>query len=428
MIGIVGRPSADMIFYNIGELVTMSGNSRRPVKFPSPDSLGVLSTSDLCVAVNSGKIAFVGRRSDLPDKFSTAGANEIDCEGQLVLPGFVDSHTHSIFAGSREQELSEKLSGMSYLDILKSGGGILRTVRETNAATDEDLISQTEARLRRMTSFGTTTFEIKSGYALTVSGEVRLLELIEKIRANLGYDLSSTILSAHAIPPDYEGRSEAYVSEVVIPSVNVAAERKLATFCDVFLEEGIFGYREAESILSQAARQGFLLKIHADEFSDQRGAELAARLHAVSADHLGRSSLSGIKDLSTSGSVAVLLPGTLFSSFVGTYAKARQFIELGVPVAIATDLSPNSWIESMQFVISLACYGMRLSVEEALVAATVNSAHAISRARDVGSIEIGKKANLLLCSVKNYRQVPYRMGSNIVDKVIRDGRVCHENS
>jgi imidazolonepropionase len=193
------------------------------------------------------------------------------------------------------------------------------------------------------------------------------------------------------------------------------------------LEEGVFGYKEAEIILNHASRVGLETKIHADEFSDQNGAALAAKIKTVSADHLGRSSLEGISRLAKSGVVAVLLPGTLFSSFVGTYAKGSQFIELGLPVALATDLSPNSWIESMQFVISLACYGMRISVEQALVASTINGAHAISRAGEVGSIEAGKNADILICDVSNYNQIPYRIASNVVRTVIKSGQIVKEN-
>jgi imidazolonepropionase len=421
------RLNADLILYNIGELLTLSGTSEEPVRLPTAKTLGVLNTDGLCVASSGGRIAYVGRRSDLNEDFATGGSTEIDCHGKLVMPGFVDSHTHSIFAGSREGELSSKLSGMSYLEILKSGGGILKTVRETNQAADSDLLSQTLARLERMGTYGTTTFEVKTGYSLTVSGEIRLLELLERIRKEFGFDVVSTLLSAHAIPEEYTKKTDIYISEVVMPSINVAAERGLAKFCDVFLEEGVFGYAESESILSHASRVGFSTKIHADEFSDQRGAELGAKVGVVSADHLGRTSLEGASLLAGTSAVAVLLPGTLLSSFVATYAKARQFIDLGLPVAIATDMSPNSWIESMQFVVSLACYGMRMTVEEAIVAATINGAHAISRGNDVGSIEVGKRANLLLCQVENYRQVPYRIASNIVAKVIRDGKLSIEN-
>jgi len=418
------RPGIDLVLHNIGELLSLSGTSSKPVRFPNVETLGLLRTEELCVGVASGRIAFVGRRSELNGEFATTQATDIDCHRQLVMPGFVDAHTHAIFAGSREGELSAKLAGKSYLEILESGGGILKTVRDTRKASDSELISQTSSRLERMASFGTTTVEIKSGYALTVSGEIKLLELLEKLRSSYDYDIVPTLLSAHAVPPEYSGKVEAFVSEVVTPSVNIAAERRLAKFCDVFLEEGVFGYPESEGILSHAERIGLQTKIHADEFSDQHGAELGAKIGVVSADHLGRSSLEGISALAKTNSVAVLLPGTLFSSFVGTYAKARQYIDLGLPVAIATDLSPNSWIESMQFVISLACYGMRITPEEAIAAATINGAHALSRASDIGSIEVGKRANLLICNVENYLQIPYRIASNVVDRVLRNGKLA----
>ena len=421
------RVNADLLLTNIGELLTMAGNSSKPVTFPDLRSLGLRNGQELCVAVSGDRIIFVGKRSEMPDTINTGTAEEIDCESRLVLPGFVDCHTHAIFAGSREDELTSKLAGATYLDILKSGGGIQKTVKETNQASDNEILSQTRARLNRMIALGTTTFEIKSGYALTVSGEIRLLELLQKLRSEERYDITSTLLSAHALPPEYATRPSAYLQEVVIPSINLCAERSLASFCDVFLEDGVFDYRDSEMILTQAARVGLKTKIHADEFSDQGGADLAAKLRAVSADHLACSSLEGIAKMARNGVVGVLLPGTLFSSFVGSYAQARQFIEAGLPVAIATDLSPNSWIESMQFVISLGCYGMRMSVEEALVAATINGAHALSLGGELGSIEVGKKADILICNATNYQQIPYRIASNVVQKVIKGGRLIREN-
>jgi imidazolonepropionase len=421
------RPSADLILNNIGELLTLADHSSTPVVFPDIQSLGIQRTSNLCIAISGDTIVFVGNRSDLPDHASADSAEEIDCSSRLVMPGFVASHTHAIFAGSRENELAAKLAGASYLDILKSGGGIQKTVQDTNAATDHDLLSQTRRRLERMVASGTTTFEVKSGYALTISGEIRLLDLLQKLRSEGKFDITSTLLAAHALPLEYTGKSAAFVQDVVVPSINVCAERNLATFCDVFLEEGAFNFKEAEMILSHAGRIGLETKIHADEFSDQSGAELAGRLRTTSADHLGRSSLEGISHMARSGVIGVLLPGTLFSSFAGSYARARQFIERGLPVAIATDLSPNSWIESMQFVISLACYGMRTSAEEAIVASTINGAHALSRGNEIGSVEVGKKADILVCEIPNYHLLPYRIGSNVVQKVIKNGQIIHEN-
>ena len=442
------RPRAGLVLTNVGELVTLAGHSARPAIHPSGETVGVLRTQELCIASSSGKIAFIGRRSDLAEELETTSATTwLDCEGALVTPGFVDPHTHAIFSGNRAFELSMKLSGMSYIDILRAGGGILKTVRETNEASDDQLIAETCRRLDRMTSFGTTTMEVKTGYALTVNGELRLLELLRRIRVEKGYDVVPTLLSAHAIPQEYyrqrpsertlqgagnveSGRAarRRYMEEVVMPSINVCAERSLSPFCDAFLEEGVFGYSEAEKILRHALRCGMKVKLHADEFSDLGGAKLASEVGAVSADHLGRASLDGMRMLAASGrTVAVLLPGTLFSSFSGAYAKAREMIELGVPVALGTDLSPNSWIESMQFVISLACYGMRLTPEEALTAATINAAHAVGRADTVGSLELGKNFDALVFGLKSYLEIPYRIGSNNVRYVIKSGKVVRES-
>ncbi|HZW54998.1 MAG TPA: imidazolonepropionase [Nitrososphaerales archaeon] len=439
------KPKADLILTNIGQLVTLAGHSRRPAIRPSVETIGVLKSEGegLCVASSSGRVAFIGKRSDLNEMLEvTSESTEIECKGNLVTPGFVDSHTHAIFAGSREFELSMKLSGMSYLEILSAGGGILQTVRQTNEASDEELLKQTSRRLDRMMSYGTTTMETKTGYALTVNGEIRLLELLHRLRAEKGYDIEPTLLSAHAIPREYlaKGKSgsdtkeqilertqnvgiQKYIDEVVIPSINISSERSLSRFCDVFLEEGVFSFRDAERILNHALRCGMRVKVHADEFSDQGGAKFASELGAVSADHLGRASLEGMRALAASRTVAVLLPGTLFSSFSGAYAKAREMVELGVPIALGTDLSPNSWIESMQFVISLACYGMRLTPEEAITAATINGAHAIGRADSVGSIELGKYFDVLVFDLKNHQEIPYRIASNNIRYVIKMGKV-----
>ncbi|MHB8565920.1 MAG: imidazolonepropionase [Nitrososphaerales archaeon] len=422
------RPKADLVLKNIGQLVSMAGHSLSPAVRPTSDSIGLVDgrKKDLCMASSEGRLVYIGNSSSLSEHTVTSSAQEIDCGQRLVTPGFVDSHTHAIFAGSRERDLAMKIAGMSYLDILGQGGGILNTVEQTLEATDEELVAQTRKRLDNMISFGTTSFEVKSGYALTVSGEIRLLEMLKILASEGGYDIEPTLLSAHAIPKEYAGRNQAYIEDVVIPSINVCSERSLASFCDVFLEEGVFGFKEAERILSHALRCGLKIKIHADEFSDQGGARLASILNAASADHLGRASIDGMKRLARRGTLAVLLPGTLFSSFAGAYANAREMIELGVPIAIATDMSPNSWIESMQFVVSLASYGMRLSPAEALAAVTINGAHAISRAHDVGSLEVGKYFDALIFDLENYSQIPYRLGSNNVMTVVKRGKVIRD--
>jgi len=254
------------------------------------------------------------------------------------------------------------------------------------------------------------------------------LELLRRLKEKEeGFDIEPTLLSAHAIPEEYVGRNAQYISEVVLPSIDVCSNHTLSRFCDAFLEEGAFGFRDSERILEYAQMKGLELKIHADEFSDQGGARLAAKMSCVSADHLGKASDEGIAALAHSAVVAVLLPGTLLSSFVGTYARGREMIRSGVPVAIATDLSPNSWIESMQFICSLACYGMKLTPEEALVGATINGAHAILRNSNVGSIEVGKYFDALIFDLNNYVQIPYMIGTNRVNKVLKQGKVVAEN-
>ncbi len=420
------RDKADVIFTNLGEVLTLSGTSSKAVIHPTSETLGILRGSDMAIAASSGKITYIGKSADLNEVVDSSSALEVDCKKKLVVPGFIDSHTHAIFAGSREEELNLKLSGHSYLEILGMGGGILKTVKETRNATQEDLVKQTKDRLDRMVSLGTTTFEIKSGYGLTVKDEIRLLETISFLRNNKEYDIEPTLLSAHAIPQEYSHSVNSYVEEVVKPTINITSDRSLARFCDVFLEKGVFGVKEARRILEYGKAKGLLPKLHADEFSDLGGAQLSAEVSAVTADHLLKSSPEGIGHLARSGVISVLLPGTSLSSFAGNYANAREIINRGGAVALGTDLSPNSWIESMQFVISLACYGMKMTPTEAIVAATINSAHAIDRARDVGSIEVGKSCDLLVLNLRNHEELPYRIGSSNILNVVKKGKVLRD--
>ncbi len=389
--------------------------------------MGILKDCDsgLCIASSKGRIIFVGKANELGNSIDTSSATELDAQGKLVLPGFIDSHTHAIFAGSRETELADKLAGRSYLEILQSGGGILKTVRDTRKASDSEIIEQTRDRLKRMLSYGTTTAEVKTGYGLHVKTEIRLLEIIRELGKRQNCELVPTLLSAHAIPPEFSNDPNSYIEQVVKPTIDHSSENHLAKFCDVFMEEGVFGFTQTKDILEYAKKKNLALKIHADEFSDLGGAELAAELSATSADHLMKSSEKGMEALSRSRTVSVLLPGTTLSSFAPTYAKAREFISRGCPVALATDLSPNSWIESMQFVISLACHTMRLTSVEAIVGATINAAHAIGQAKDLGSIEVGKSCDLLIMNLTNHNELAYRIASNNVRTVIKKGRIVH---
>lgn len=417
------RKKANLVITNIGQLLTVAGFSQKPAIRPSEQSLGILSGPDVCIAAENEKICFVGKKSEIHESVDLTSAIEIDAREALVLPGFVDPHTHCLFAGSRENELSYKLQGLSYMEILSKGGGIADTVRQTRKASDEDIIEQTKSRLDRMTESGTTTFEIKSGYGLSLDDEIRLLSILQKIRDTSNFDIVPTLLSAHALPDEFKADAEGYIRKVVLPSANVASERKLASFFDVFMEQGVFDADQCKRMLEYAKNRGFALKIHADEFSDLGGSKMAADLRVVSADHLLCASASGLKSLAESGVISVLLPGTSLSSFAGRFADARSIIETGGAVALGTDLSPNSWIESMHFVICLACYCMKMTSSEAIVAATINAAHAVGRAGDVGSVEAGKRCDLIITNLRNYKEVPYRLGSNIINSVVKNGKV-----
>jgi imidazolonepropionase len=424
------KKKADLLVRNVGQLVTMSGHSMRPCLHPNESSLGLIeggASGKVCLASKEGKICFIGFLSELSDTIDSTSATEIDAGGALVLPGFVDCHTHAIFSGSRESELNDKLSGLPYLEILKKGGGILRTMRETRAAKDSQIFDETHERLERMVSYGSTTIEIKTGYGLDVSNEIRLLRIIKRLSELPGSDVVPTLLSAHAIPPEFSGNACGYVETVVKPTIDAASKERLAEFCDVFMEEGVFGAEETTTILEYAGSKGLKKKIHADEFFDLGGAALGAKTHVVSADHLMHASSEGIKALAQSSVVSVLLPGTSLSSFSPMYANAREIIRLGGAVALATDNSPNSWIESMQLIISLACYLMKMTPAEALIGATINAAHALSRGSNVGSLELGKQCDLLIMDLANYQEIPYRIGTNNVSTVIKDGTVVEIN-
>ncbi|HKW03991.1 MAG TPA: imidazolonepropionase [Nitrososphaerales archaeon] len=418
------RVKADLVIRNIGQLLTLAGHSHLPLVRPNESSLGIQTHS--AIASISGKICYVGSMSRLSESVNSTSAVELDVGGKLVLPGFVDCHTHAIFAGSREDEIGFKLSGLSYLEILKRGGGILRTVMQTRKATSSELIAQTKDRLDRMISFGTTTFEIKTGYGLSLKDEIRLLELIGSLRTRGRYDIVPTLLSAHAIPKNF-GKADKYIDTVVLPSIDFASKKHLANFCDVFMEDGVFDRRSTERILLYGRKKGLGLKIHADEFTDLGGALLGAILRVTSVDHLMRASMKGMRALARSVTSCVLLPGTSLASFASSHANARALIDFGAPVALGSDMSPNSWIESMQFVISLACFRLRMTPSESIVGATINGAHAIGRARDVGSIEKGKSCDLLICNVSGFEEIPYRIASNSVRTVVKRGRIIREN-
>lgn len=343
----------------------------------------------------------------------------VDAAGGVVLPGLVDSHTHAVFRGTREEEFLARLQGAPY-----DGGGILSTVRSVAQATEGDLVGAARPHLENMLACGTTTVEIKSGYGLSLEGETKLLAVIRQLRRTSPLRLVPTFLGAHAFP---EGvRRDDYISTLITQMIPVVRRRRLAQFCDVFCDRDFYTLAETRTILRAARGAGLKLKVHADELAPVGGAELAAELEATSADHLLKTSEKGMNALKQAGVIPVLLPGTAFTLGVN-YAPARRMIELGLPVALATDFNPGTClIYSMLTIIGLAVMKMGLSVEEAITAATLNAACALDLAEEIGSLEEGKAADLVVLELDTYRQIPYFFGHNPVRLVIAGGKVVHE--
>ena len=412
----------DLLIKNASELLTIEGKNQSPRTKADMADLGMIKGG--CVAVSGKKICAVGTLDIIEEQAEVSPDTEImDAKGKTVMPGFVDPHTHLIFAGSREDELKLKLEGKTYLDILNMGGGILRTVRETRGASPEELFSSAKERLDRMLKFGTTTVEAKSGYGLEVKTEIKCLEVIKKLNEEHVLDLVPTFLGAHAIPPEYKDSSDDYVNLVIDNMLPEVAEKNLAEFCDVFCEKGVFSVEQSQKILKKGKKLGLTPQIHADEIVRLGGAELAAEVGAISASHLVRSSDKGIEMMAKSGVIGVLVPGTPFALMQTEYPRARDMINAGVPLALATDCNPNCYTESMQFMIALACYNMKMLPSEAIVASTINAAWAINRASEVGSLQVGKKADIIILDCPNHMHIPYRFAGNLVETVVKEGKV-----
>ncbi|MFX1468840.1 MAG: imidazolonepropionase [Promethearchaeota archaeon] len=384
--------------------------------------------NDGAVAVKEDRIVFIGTTAELMSKFEFGKIPiKLDATNKLVTPGLVDPHTHIIFDGTRENELSMKLAGKTYIEILEAGGGILKTVQQTRKASLETLVENGKKILNRMMSHGTTTVEVKSGYGLTTDSEIKQLKAIQILNEEHPLDLIPTFLGAHAIPPEYKDRPDKYVELIISDMIPKIAKESLAEFCDVFCEKGIFTIKQTRKILKNAIRYGLKPQIHIDEIEDSNGALLASELRAIQVGHLLKSNDKGLNAMVDSGVIATLLPGTPFCLMLNQYAPARKMIELELPIALATDLNPNCWTESMQMIITLACYNMKLSPAEALTAATINGACAIQRQDEIGSLEIGKKADLIIFNVPNHEFLPYHFGINLVSKVVKNGTVVVDN-
>ncbi len=402
--------SVDLLITHASELLTLKGPQKPRVR-QQMRNLGILRNCSL--AIHDGIIVDVGR--NLRYKADTV----IDASGKLVMPGFVDPHTHVVFAGSREFELNLKLAGVPYMEVLKRGGGIFYTVEKTRKASPNQLVSQSKKRLDTMLRYGTTTCEAKTGYGLDVKNELKLLRVQQRLYETHPMDLVSTFLGAHAIPKEMD--ADQYVTNII--EEMLPKTKGLARFCDVFCEKGVFTVAQSKKILLAGAQQGLLPKIHADEIVNTGGALLAAKVRAISADHLLQSSDAGIRALAENRIVGVLLPGTPFCLMMEQYAPARKLIDGGVPVALATDLNPNCWTENMQMIIQLACLKMRMTPAEAIVASTFNAACAIGMQQYIGSLENGKHADVIILDCPNHQFLPYHFGVNLVQTVVKRGVV-----
>jgi imidazolonepropionase len=416
----------NLVIYGANELVTMNTIYGAPRIGENMANLAIIN--DGAIAIKDDVIIFTGSTDELTSKYNIDKIEtQIDASNKLVTPGFVDPHTHIIFNGTRENEFDMKLKGKSYIDILNEGGGILKTVRDTRKASIERLVLNGKKILDQMLSYGTTTIETKSGYGLTTESEIKILKTVSTLNAEHCIDIVPTFLGAHAIPVEYQNNPDEYVDLIITEMIPNIVKEKLAEFCDVFCEEGIFSIDQTRKILQTAKKYGLQSLIHVDEIVDTNGAMLAAEMRAVQASHLLKANEEGLKAMVEANVIATLLPGTPFCLMLKEYAPARRMIDLGIPIALATDLNPNCWTASMQMIITLACYNMKLSPAEALTASTLNSACAIQRQDEIGSIEIGKKADLIIFDVPNHNFIPYQYGVNLVSEVIKNGRIVVSN-
>ena len=413
-----------MLIHSANQLLTLPGG---PQRGNSLGTLGIIENG--AVLIREEKILAVGTTAEL----CAAYPNEpgLDASGCVVMPGFVDPHTHVIWGGDRAKEFEMRLEGAKYLDILAAGGGIISTVRATRTASIETLIAQTRPRLLRMFAHGTTTAEAKTGYGLQTATELRLLKALLALDDQTPVDLAFTFRGAHAIAPEFKGDPQGYTDQIcslMLPLLQqwwqANAPGQTPPFVDVFCENKAFDLAQSRQILTRARELGFPLKIHADEFDNLGGASLAVELGAASADHLVRASDADIAALGKSDTVAVALPCTPFGLAEHDYTPAKKILDAGGILALATDCNPGTaWNESMQFAIALACRYMGLTPAQAIAAATINAAHAIRLADWVGSLGPGKQADLLILSVPDYRHLGYRFGTNLVKQVIKRGGV-----
>ncbi|WP_231186021.1 imidazolonepropionase [Haladaptatus sp. DYF46] len=406
---------------NENDLTAVVHDAAQVVTVEEDGSLGIYE--DAAIAVIDGDVTRVGATGPVTREFPPENATHaVDASGKAVVPGFVDPHTHALFAGDRSDEFEAKLRGKTYQEILADGGGILRTVQAVREASDEELLANLLSDLDMMLAHGTTTVEVKSGYGLDTKTELRMLDVISRADDRHAVDVVPTFMGAHAIP---EGRdADEYADEVVEEQIPAVAEQGIAEFCDVFCEEGVFTVPQSRSVLKTGEEYGLTPKVHAEELAHIGGSQLAADLGATSADHLLHATEEDIAALTDAGVVPVLLPGTAFG-LGAEFADARAFLDAGAPVAIATDFNPNCHSQSMGFASSLACVEMGMTPVEALVAGTKHAAMALDLEAGTGTLQPGSPADIAVIDAPNYVHVPYNFGVNTVETVLKNGEVVH---
>jgi len=413
---------ADFAIVHANELITLKGKSDRPQVREEMNDLGIIR--DGAVAAKEGRIVAVGTTKEVLGKLEK-GFEVIDASDKLVAPGLIDPHVHLVFAGSREEELEAMaVKGIPYLEIKAKGGGMPTTLRETGEASTEALLKRTTQILDTMLIHGTTTIEAKSGYEMTFHGEIRQMEIIKTLNEKHPIDLIPTFM-AQGIPFEYEKKVDQLTDEVVEKWIPEIARRKLAEYCDVFCEKGYFNVAQSRRILEAGRRYGMKLRIHADWLAHSGGAKLGAELGVISADHLIFTPPEEIETLVKKGIMGTFLPTTPFC-YLGTYAKAREIINAGLPIALATDLSAADMCESMQMMMTLAVLQMKMTTAEALAASTINAAHSVERAHEIGSLEERKKADIVLFDAPNHKYFQYHYGVNLAEKVFKNGKLVAE--
>jgi len=416
-----------VLIKNANEVITLKNNVRGPRTKEQMQEIAIVENGS--VLIEEDRIVAVGALEQLEVDFPelVKKATTIDASGKVVMPGLVDCHTHLVHGGTREEEFNMRLNGSTYMEIMNTGGGIHATTKRTRETSFDELYEKTRKHLDIFLKHGVTTVEAKSGYGLDWETEKKQLEVAKKLQATHDMDVISTFMGAHAVPRDYKGREDEFVDVLIHEMLPKVAELELAEFNDVFCEKGVFTPEQSERILEAGKALGLTPKIHADEIEPYKGAELATEVGAISAEHLLVASDEGIQKMAEAGTIAVLLPGTAFF-LRAPFARGRLMIDEGVPVAISTDFNPGSSpTMSLPFIMNLACMHMGMTLEEVLTATTINAAYAVNRGEQIGSLEVDKKADVIILDVANYKQLQYFYGMNHTNTVIKNGQVVVQN-